>query len=175
MPDFVFIQAASRVLRQYNIVICVSVHCINIVWMSTSVKMKIFPRLRAKTGSGPATRRIPPDPTPTCLPTLFDEQRVLCVVYHHLPSHFLSSLRVLYCLLLACRIYKLTVAIQIHKFMQRSASSRTSKKSRWRKTGGPFDKMKSISVLTKIDLFLLPLLLLAAFLSALDKVCIAVV
>lgn len=34
--------------------------------------------------------------------------------------------------------------------------------------------MKAMSVLTKIDLFLLPLLLLAAFLSALDKVCIAV-
>lgn len=34
--------------------------------------------------------------------------------------------------------------------------------------------MKSMSVLTKIDLFLLPLLLLAAFLSALDKVRIAV-
>lgn len=57
---------------------------------------------------------------------------------------------------------------------RRSALSRTSKRNRWRKTGGPFDKMKSMSVLTKIDLFLLPLLLLAAFLSALDKVCIAV-
>lgn len=34
--------------------------------------------------------------------------------------------------------------------------------------------MKSMSVLTKTDLFLLPLLLLAAFLSALDKVRIAV-
>lgn len=33
--------------------------------------------------------------------------------------------------------------------------------------------MKSMSVLTKIDLFLLPILLLAAFLSALDKVRIA--
>lgn len=41
---------------------------------------------------------------------------------------------------------------------------------RWKKG----DKMKSMSVLTKIDLFLLPLLLLAAFLSALDKVRIAV-
>lgn len=57
---------------------------------------------------------------------------------------------------------------------RRFALSRTSKMNRCWKTGGPSDKMKSMSVLTKIDLFLLPLLLLAAFLSALDKVCIAV-
>lgn len=36
-------------------------------------------------------------------------------------------------------------------------------------------RMETMSVLTKIDLFVLPLLLLAAFLSALDKVRIAAI
>lgn len=87
--------------------------------------------------------------------------------YHHLPSHFLPIVsHVVFTSLLS--------QFKYISSCRRSASPRTSKRNRWRKTGGPFDKMKSMSVLTKIDLFLLPLLLLAAFLSALDKVCIAV-
>lgn len=141
-------------------------------WMSTSVKMKIFPRLRAKTGPGPATRR------PTCERAnqhylMSNECSVLFIITYPRISFLVFVSFVVYFSLVV--FTSLPSQFKYISSCRRSASSRTSKKSRWRKTGGPFDKMKSMSVLTKIDLFLLPQLLLAAFLSALDKVCIAVV